>query len=391
MRCLLAVFLYCLWPALAYAVLPATTISTVTTVGFHFPYGMAVDGSGTLYVADYTGGLVTYPGGAIPHFSAEAVAICGTDIYMSDNAGPGGVSRILRNGIPYAVGGRYTGLACGPTGTLYAADNGDANAVVQVAANGALTIIAGGGGFGFTPDGQLAQGCTLKNPKGVTVSPTGTVVFAEYTLGDVREVRLDGTLHTIAGIGVVGINPSSASDGQPATQVPFSLPWALAYDAAGTLYVSTAAAPSPNIGWVQAVLSDGTAWLVAGNGHPDSSGGVGDGGSAIAANVTAPFGLTVDASGNVDFTEQTSGGTGRIRRIAFGTPAATSTPTRTPTNTLSATPTSTPTLTRTPTPTFTAVPGATATATPTATNSPTATPTLPRCGPTVTPTPLCVP
>jgi len=50
----------------------------------------------------------------------------------------------------------------------------------------------------------------------------------------VRKIDLSGNISTIAGNGTAGYS----GDGGPATQASLNLPWGVAYDSAGNLYIS---------------------------------------------------------------------------------------------------------------------------------------------------------
>src|SRR5208283_3797031 len=93
---------------------------------------------------------------------------------------------------------------------------------------------------------------------------------------------------TVAGNGTIGF----AGDGGLATAAEFNSPEGVAVDASGNLYIGDV--DNQRIRAVN--LSTGIITTIAGNG---TSGFSGDGGLATAAELAGPFGVAVDASGNV--------------------------------------------------------------------------------------------
>ena len=113
-----------------------------------------------------------------------------------------------------------------------------------------------------------------------------------------------GWHQALAQLKVFTVAGGAVNDNGPATAAPLTLPRFGAYDKAGNLYIADAWAHR-----IRKVNLAGTITTVAGNGI---SGFSGDGGPAKAALVSFPFGLTVDASGNVLFTDS---GNYRVRKI----------------------------------------------------------------------------
>lgn len=106
------------------------------------------------------------------------------------------------------------------------------------------------------------------------------------------------TISTVAGGGDCG-------DGGPAALARLGAPEGLAVDQAGNLYVSDALDHR-----VRKISPSGIVSTVAGTGRP---GFRGDGGPATAARLNAPYGLAVDAAGNLYIADL---GNARIRQVS---------------------------------------------------------------------------
>jgi len=141
--------------------------------------------------------------------------------------------------------------------------------------DGTITTFAGAG-QGFSGDGGAAADAQLNFPSGVALDPAGNIYVADQNNNRVRMVSSDGTITTVAG-------GSGAS-------VPLVAPRGVAVDRAGNLYIADSGE-----GRILMVTSTG-ATNVAGNGGCCYTG---DGGVATSAQLNLPWGLTVDATGNV--------------------------------------------------------------------------------------------
>ncbi len=94
-------------------------------------------------------------------------------------------------------------------------------------------------------------------------------------------------INIVAGNGTAGYG----GDGGPATAAQLDGPTGVAFDAAGDLFITD---ETNNV--IRMVSPAGVITTVAGNGTPGYSG---DGGPATAARLNHPFGVTVDAAGDV--------------------------------------------------------------------------------------------
>ncbi len=118
----------------------------------------------------------------------------------------------------------------------------------------------------------------------------GDIFIADSGNNVVREVK-DGVITTVAGNYNDG-NGGYSGDGGPAISGLLSGPVAVAVDPAGNLFI----ADSGNCVVREVLAAAGTITPVAGNG---TAGYSGDGGAATNAELCLPYGLAVDAAGNL--------------------------------------------------------------------------------------------
>ena len=279
------------------------------------PAGIAVDGTGNLFIADPTGLriLKVTPDGII-----RTVAGSGDDIYNRDGilataAGLGypsdvavdksgnffiadywnsGIRKVTSNGIITTVAqldGYPTYIAVDNAGNLFFAKEAtpgrDSNRIWKVT-SGKATIVAGNGTRGFSGDGGPANAASLLVAAGVTADPEGNIFIVDFGNFRIRKVGLDGIIRTVAGSGL-----SNVGDGGLATAARLSFPMGVAVDGAGNLLISDTYNRR-----VRRVGVDGKIETVTGNGEYGYSG---DGGPASSATLSHPTGVAADSSGNL--------------------------------------------------------------------------------------------
>ncbi len=242
--------------------------------GLNFPSGIAFDAAGNYYIADPGNSrvrVVNGVSGTIQTFAGNGTAGFGGD-------GGSATSALLN---------QPDGVAFDPSKTiLYIADA--ANNRIRAVAGGTIATIAGTGTRGFSGDAGPAVNAQLASPQAIAVDAAGNVFFGDLLNNRVREIRLaDHTILTVAGNGAAGYS----GDGGQATAAQINGPAGLAFDAAGNLLISDAS----NF-VVRRVTPAGVISTIAGSGFPGFSG---DGGPATSARLAVPFGLAVDSSGEV--------------------------------------------------------------------------------------------
>ena len=181
--------------------------------------GVAVDGAGNLFIADYynqrirkvdTSGIIT------------TVAGNGSSGFSGD----GGAATNASLDGPY-------GVAVDSAGDLFIADAGDSR-IRKVDASGIITTVAGNGSAGFSGDGGAATNASLNGPYGVAVDGAGNLFIADTSDYRIRKVDTSGIIRTVAGNGISG----SAGDGGAATNARLNAPYGVAVDGAGNVFIA---------------------------------------------------------------------------------------------------------------------------------------------------------
>ena len=307
------------------------------------PYGVVVDASGNIFIADTqnqrvrevgTNGIIsTLAGDGSSSFSGDGGAAgyaslsgpmglaldASGNLFIAD-ATNNRVRMVDINGIITTVAGGGAGFIGGPatntslahpdavavdaSGDLFIANFG-INHVYKVDANGILTSMAGGSiSGGYSGDGVPANHAPLHGPTGVAVDASGNVFIADQLNNRVRIVDTNGIITTVAGNGRAGYS----GDGAVATNASLHNPSGVAVDAFGNLFIADS---GNNV--IRQVGGNGVITTVAGNFA--SPGYSGDGGAATAASLASPTGVALDGSGNLYIADEMNN---RIRFLALG-------------------------------------------------------------------------
>jgi len=243
-----------------------------TAADLYFPRALAVDRNGNVFIGESSrirrvtpqGVISTIAGGSTQGFSGDGgpatAALFGviTDLEFDAignlivaDRGNDRIRRITPSGTVTTIAGsgavgfpgyggdggpatsaRFNmpnGIAVGPGGTLYVADQLNQR-IRKIDAAGTITTVAGNGVSGFSADGTLAASATLNFPEDVAVDQQGRVIFSDTRNSTVRRIEVDGRLSTIVGGG-------SFSQDPVATSIALNNPRKLAIDPAGNLLV----------------------------------------------------------------------------------------------------------------------------------------------------------
>ncbi len=337
-------------------VTPQGIISTVAGIGvggysgdfgpavaarLSLPSGIALDGAGNLYIADYNNNRIR---------KVDIVGLITTvaGLGVSGYAGDGGPAVLSRLSFP-------SGIVATSAGTLYIADTAN-HRIRKVATNGTITTVAGSGVSGYSGDGGAATIARLNRPRGVGLNQSGGVLIADTINNRIRLVSA-GKIASIAGNGTGSFsgdggsavaaslkNPegvvslgatvyaadtanlrvrrfvpggaiaTASGNGTPqfgdtakAANAQFDNPDGLALDSSGNLYVADTLNHR-----VRKISPSGTISTIAGSGVQGYSG---DGGVATAAKLSLPRGLALDVGGNLYIADSDND---RVRRVTPG-------------------------------------------------------------------------
>jgi trimeric autotransporter adhesin len=198
------------------------------------PTGVAVDGSGNVYVADATAQKIrkVTPAGGISTIAGNGNACGAPTGSCGDDSNPGSATNATFNG--------PQGVAVDGSGNVYVGDTSD-NKIRKITPAGGITTIAGNGTACPTPttacgDGGGATSANLNGPRGVDVDGSGNVYVADLADAKIRKVAAaGGIITTIAGNGTACPAATSAcGDGGAATSANLQ-PTDVAIDASGNV------------------------------------------------------------------------------------------------------------------------------------------------------------
>jgi sugar lactone lactonase YvrE len=198
-------------------VLGPPTAGPATGSDLHDPNGIAVDSSGNLYIADRANNVIekVTPAGQLS-------IVAGTGSAGAPTPGPA-----LRSDLSYPIG-----IAVDSSGNLFIADSGN-NVIEKVTPAGQLSIVAGSGVLG-PPTAGPATGSDLHDPNGIAVDISGNLFIADSGNGDIEEVTPAGQLSIVAGTGSTGGGLPTPG---PATSSGLGLPLGLVVDSSGSVFV----------------------------------------------------------------------------------------------------------------------------------------------------------
>ncbi len=278
--------------------------SNASLVSFKSPRNIAIDDSGAMYISDF-GGARVYR--MAPDGTLTTLAGTGWPGYSGD--GPA----------PFAQLNYPTALAADHQGNVYIADSG--NHLIRRVSAGQVTSIARSAlptGLAFDGYSTLyvadhSAGQILEIPLQSGKATAMNVSAADIVCGNdgnlyaadlrvVQRVILSGNSWGIAGGGSM-----AEVDGGPAAQARLNNPTGIALDGIGNLYIA-----DRDNNRIRRVALDGTITTFAGTG---AAGNTGDGGAAILATLNGPTSVAFDAVGNLYIADT---GNGRIRMVSSG-------------------------------------------------------------------------
>ncbi len=250
------------------------------------PYSTAIDAAGNVYIADLghnrvrkvnTAGIIT--------------TIAGTGVagYSGDDS----AATAAQLNTP-------AGVAVDGSGNVYISDDYN-HRIRKVDAAGIITSIAGTGAYGYNGDNIAATAATLYSPHEIALDGGGNLYICDVLNYRLRKINTSGVITTIAGAGAAG---ATYTDGMAATAANIAEPFGVAIDAAGNVFFCAN-------GYLK-VCKVNTAGIISTVAGTGSVGYSGDDSAATAARMKEPFGVTVDAQGNIYFGDPFNA---RVRKI----------------------------------------------------------------------------
>ncbi len=250
---------------------------TGTSASFSTLLGIAVDGSGNVYVADLGNNRIRKitPGGVV-------TTLGGNNIFGYLD-GPAATSLFF---LPM-------GVVADNSGNVYVADAG--NNRIRKISGGVVSTVAGDGTPGFA-DGPAAT-ARFNNPMKIRIDGAGDLIVLDQNNNRVRKIS-GGVVSTVAGSGIAGF-----ADG-PAATAQFNAPAGLAIDQAGNIYVGDQVNSR-----IRKITLAGTVSTIAGTGVT----GFQDGNTSV-AKFNFPNGLDITSTGIIYVADNQNF---RIRKITF--------------------------------------------------------------------------
>jgi hypothetical protein len=294
------------------------------------PQGVFVDATGNIFIADTDNNLirvvntgtapVTVAGVVVPPGDIQIVAgiyYQSEDGFSCGHGGDGGPANSAQLCLP-------DGVFVDASENIFIADT-DNFAIRAVNAGAAPLTIAGVtiqpddvatvagtlGVAGYTGDNGLGASAELNYPSGVAVDASDDIFIADTDNFVIREVtNSSGIIQTTIGNNTLAYS----GDGQPPVNAELNYPANLSVDAAGDLFI----ADTDNSVIREVSATNGITQTVVGNGTEcdTSTATCGDGGLAVSAQLYYPYGLFLDASGNIFIADTEDN---RIRVVNTGT------------------------------------------------------------------------
>ena len=248
--------------------LNGSTDATGTAARFYNPRGVAVDSAGNVFVADHYNDSIRKVTSA-----GVVTTLAGTAGFSGSTDATGSAARFYRP----------SGVAVDTAGNVFVADTSN-HTIRKVTSAGVVTTLAGTAGSAGSTD-ATGSAARFNNPLSVSVDTAGNVYVADYGNHTIRKVTSAGVVTILAGTAV-----STGSTDATGSAARFFYPAGLSVDSAGNVFVADSGNST-----IRKVTSAGVVTTEGGLAQNIGS----NNGLGSAARFKYPFGVTVDATGNV--------------------------------------------------------------------------------------------
>jgi hypothetical protein len=290
-----------------------------TTAELYYPYGVATDTDGNLYIADQynqrvrrvacgtgisgctvpgsetSGDIYTLAGTATAGYNGDGQTATTAELYYPTTVSVANSGDLF---ISDEYNFRIREVSCATTTSSGGTCTASTNQTI-----GEIFTVAGTGTPGYNNDSQAATTADIYYAIGVTVDSAGDLFIADQDNYRIREVPCDVStltctppagdtkqfIYTIAGTG----NTTFYGNGIPATGAELYYPTGVASDSAGNIYI----ADQDNCVVREVSASTGDISTFAGTAGTCSYSG--DGGPATSAELNHPYRVAIDSADNV--------------------------------------------------------------------------------------------
>jgi uncharacterized delta-60 repeat protein len=220
---------------------------------------------------------------------------CANSYNVSTLAGTGSNGSTNATGTAASFNGP-NGMVVDASGNTFVADANN-HLIRKITAIGVVTTFAGSGTPGFADgDGTAAQ---FNEPSGIAIDASGNFYVADRTNHSIRKITPEGSVSTLAGTNIPSYLDATGSAAR------FNNPSGIVVASSGDLFVTDLANQR-----IRRITSAGVVTTFAGSGAAGATNNTG-----TSAQFNGPFGITIDASGNIYVSELTNH---NIRRITTG-------------------------------------------------------------------------
>ncbi|WP_342646584.1 NHL repeat-containing protein [Mucilaginibacter sp. CSA2-8R] len=177
-----------------------------------------------------------------------------------------------------------SGTAVDAQGNVYVTDSFN-HLIRKVTPAGVVTTFAGSGALGFS--GGTATTAQFYSPNGIATDATGNVYVSDLGNNAIYKITSSGTVTILAGSGTAGYVNGAGST------AAFNAPQGVVADASGNVYVA-----DQGNNRIRKITSAGVVSTLAGTGAGSNINGDG-----TTATFNRPYGLAINASGNLYVTD----------------------------------------------------------------------------------------
>jgi sugar lactone lactonase YvrE len=253
---------------------PGSADGTGAAARFTHPYGMAIDSSGNIYIADKNNDVIRKmtPAGVV----TTIAGLAGTTGFVD---GTGSAAEF----------NRPNDVAVDKSGNLWVADTGN-DTIRKITPAGVVTTPLGTAGSASSTDGT-GSAALFSGPAGICVDATGTDLYIADTGNSIIRKVVISTLLSTTYMGTAGTLGYLDGTGAGAE---FNNPIGITIDSGGNLYIA-----DTNNNVIRKVTSSAVSSTLAGS---STASGFTDG-TGVFALFNSPRGVAVDSAGNVYVTD----------------------------------------------------------------------------------------